>query len=48
MRALTHGAIQQSLYDILTGNAKPEMSADEAEKALLDEFRRLGGGASGD
>ena len=47
MRALTHGAIQQSLYDILTGNAKPEMSADEAEKAILDEFRRLGGGTDG-
>lgn len=48
MRALTHGAIQQSLYDILTGNAKPEMSADEAEKAIIDEFIRLGGGVSGD
>lgn len=43
MRALTHGAIPQSLYDILTGNAKAEMSADEAENAVISEFKRLGG-----
>ena len=43
MRALTRGAMQQSLYDILTGNANVEMSADEAENAVISEFKRLGG-----
>lgn len=32
-----------SLHDLLTGNIKHEMTAEEAEKNMMDEFRRLGG-----
>jgi hypothetical protein len=35
--------MQSSLYEILTGENKPEMSAEDAEKDILAEFERLGG-----
>lgn len=43
LRALTRGAMPYRLYDILTGNIKPEISAEEAESAMLSEFKRIGG-----
>jgi hypothetical protein len=33
-----------SLIDILRGTNTPEMSGKEAEKRIMDEFERLGGG----
>lgn len=43
MRALTHGAMQSSLYEMLTGESTPQISAEEAEKGIMAEFERLGG-----
>lgn len=43
MRALTQGAMTVSLYDILDDRKQPQMSAEEAESAVMAEFERLGG-----
>lgn len=43
MRALTRGAIKESLFDILNGTNKPEKDAEETQCAILAEFERLGG-----
>lgn len=43
MNALTRGAMNTRLFDILTGDISPEMGADEAKAAVLTEFNRLGG-----
>ena len=43
MRALTQGAMTVSLYDILEDKEQPQMSAEEAESAVMAEYKRLGG-----
>lgn len=41
-------SITISLYEILNGEIKQEMTAKEAEAAIYAEFERLGGVAVGD
>lgn len=43
LNALTRGAMNTRLFDILTGDRTPEISADEARESVLSEFKRLGG-----
>ena len=43
LNALTRGAMNTRLFDIITGDRAPEMSADAARAAVLSEFKKLGG-----